>query len=140
MEFASSRPGHRGRICLYDWNRDGKLDILIGDLVYAITPLDLTPEQQQRKQDLETLREELFHKAELYNQEINQRIYEQMGHDPDKPMTTEQKSLFISERAKMMRAPEFIALSEKIQEVHADLETLTPRGKSYGFVWVYLRK
>ncbi len=49
------RPGARAKICVVDWNGDGCLDLLLGDVVSMRRSIQLTEEQKKLKAQLDQL-------------------------------------------------------------------------------------
>ena len=66
------RRGSRSKICVTDWNEDGRLDLLVGDLAYQKPDLpEPTPEE---KAEYDRIRKELEQVQKKYS-ELSQKLY-----------------------------------------------------------------
>lgn len=60
---APAGPGTRTKLCVTDWNGDGRADLLVGDLWYGVdVELKLAKEQIARRDELRKRREEIIEK------------------------------------------------------------------------------
>lgn len=106
-------PGMRVKLCVADWNGDGRLDLLVGDFAQVERPApELTAEQQQQR---DRLRER--------NAAIERRL-EEIG-EAENPEALEQ---------------ELDRLMEEYSKVTEALAALEGGSDLTGWVWVYLRK
>ncbi len=114
------RRGGRSKICVTDWNGDGRLDLLVGDIAYQKPDLpEPTPEE---KAEHERLRKELEPIQKRYG-ELVQKL-----HGPSRVKT-------IDEREKIQK--EMIETSQHMM----DLRSKLPREyEHHGWVWLFLRK
>jgi len=118
---AAPHHGVRSKICVADWNGDGKPDLLVGDfsLQKAVHP-DPTPEQ---KAEQDKARAEMKQLQPTYSRLVSQLF------------SSNDKKLAADERKKAM---------EEFQDVEKKMDAL--RGKipaeeeQHGWVWIYLRK
>jgi hypothetical protein len=111
-------PGLRVKPHVVDWNGDGALDLLLGDLAIPKGPRrTLTPQERARKNALLAERAEAAATIE--------RLRDKCGGD------------FTRLRAEEQRAVD--AATRRREAIAAELEPLLEGGGS-GFVWVYLRK
>ena len=111
-------PGVRCKPQVADWNGDGALDLLVGDLAPTAGPRrELTPEQRVSKRHLEGERAGLMATIERLKRKCDDDLA-RLGADDRKLHDAARK---------------------RCGEVATELEPLTPR-KGSGFVWVYLRK
>lgn len=107
------RPGTRTKLCVTDWNEDGRLDLLVGDFGYL--PRELTEEQKKQAEEAQKELRELS------------KEYTKLFRAPDGE-TPEEKEEREAKKQEMM---------EKIRK----LSTSIPRAMEYaGGVWVFLRK
>jgi len=115
-----ARRGGRAKICVADWNGDGKLDLLVGDYTHQKPDRpDPTPEEEE---EYERIRSEL--------KPIQQRwakLIVQLQGD-SRPKTKEgQKKL----------SDELTKLSSQMSELRSKLP---PEYESHGWVWLFVRK
>jgi hypothetical protein len=119
---ASTEPtrGTRSKICVADWNGDGRLDLLLGDFS-TLKPKqpELTDEQ---KKEHEKLRKELA-KLEVEYHPVVQKL--------DDPKTTKDEK----ELEKLTK--ELQTLLDKMQEIRKKLPV---EYENHGWVWLFLRK
>lgn len=109
-------PGLRCKICVTDWNGDGRLDLLVGDFwTQKATPPKLTPEETQRCAELRKRRAELSEKW----QDLH-RKQEKEGKD-DQP------------------SEELTKVEKEMSQNWDDLRKLEPGDSQHGSVWLYLR-
>jgi hypothetical protein len=107
-----ARSGMRAKVHAVDWNKDGKLDLLVGDFAYAQAQPALTDEQKAQQ--------ESRRKAWMKEYTTLQQA------PPDE--TTEAR------RARMKKTAELITRFKELNtEVNAQPEY-------HGYVWLYLRQ
>lgn len=111
---APEGPGVRTKVCVADWNDDGLLDLLIGDLWYE-KPADpnLTPEQSAERDELRRRRDELS------------KEYGGLARKPDRDPTDDER---------------LRKLAREREEIYRRLSELDPYPKARGSVWLLLRK
>ncbi|HEU4339319.1 MAG TPA: VCBS repeat-containing protein [Planctomycetota bacterium] len=111
---APEAPGNRTKVAIEDWNGDGKMDLLVGDIWYESAPaLKLTDEQIARRDELKKSQKEL-------NEEFS-KIYSKLK----------------DEWQKDARAQE---IQKLLQPIYQELSKLEPRSTPRGSVWLYLRE
>jgi hypothetical protein len=111
---APAGPGLRVKVGVADWNGDGRLDLLVGDLWYEAAPaLKLTDAQVAR-------RDELKKQLQKLNAEYS-KLYETLGD-------------------KFEKDPRAQELGKQTQEMYQELSKLEPRSTPHGSVWLYLRE
>ena len=114
--------GIRSKVCAADWNGDGRLDLLVGDMTYQKPrPVELTAEQ---KAEQDKLRAELAPLEKRY-QELAQQYFNSRGKKDMKP----------EDREKLQK--EFGEASSKMFAVR---QKLPPEYENHGWVWLFLRK
>lgn len=112
---APESPGSRTKICVVDWDGDGRVDLLVGDIWDEKTPdPKLTDEQVKRRNELRARQKKLTEEAE--------EIIKKLG----------EKGAMEDERIKKM--------SEELKGIYPELSKLEPGTTSHGSVWLYLRK
>jgi len=110
-------PGLRCKICVADWNGDGRPDLLVGDYwSQKAVPPKLTPEETKRRDDLRARRTGLNEKwSELYTKQARS------GKENEE-------------------SPEMKKMEEEMESLSTELQKLDPPATSHGSVWLYLRK
>ncbi len=135
--------GNRLRIETYDWNRDGKLDLLVGDSSYPTRDSDLvepfTSEQQRR---YDALNEEVLAVRAKYQAKMktaSARILQELGFESD--LLSDQQRALVRERMKLYleKDPEAVRIAEESDKLMVKLKEFE-RPSTFGFVWVYLRR
>jgi hypothetical protein len=114
--------GGRSKVCATDWNGDGLLDLLVGDVSYQKPkPRKLNPEEQAEldsaKQRLEKIQSE---QSEIYSR-LGTPFSEKKEKDPK----------VIEE------------LSKRLSELHeeaAGLRKIIPQTQTHGWIWLFLQK
>ena len=114
------RRGTRSKICVADWNGDGLLDLLVGDIVYQKPDLpEPTPEE---KAEHDRLRKELQNVQKNYG-ELVQKI-----HGPSRLRTKEGIEQVLEEME---------PLRERMMKLRSKLPL---EYENHGWVWLFLRK
>jgi hypothetical protein len=112
--------GTRSKVCVADWNGDGKLDLLVGDLAYQKPDRpEPTPEEQA---GYEQIRKQLEPLQERYGELIGRlfgpsRVRDKEGYD------------------KLQE--EMRGLRERMEPLRTQLP---PEYETHGWVWLFLRK
>ncbi len=112
--------GNRAKVCVADWNGDGRPDLLVGDLAYLEPDRpEPTPEEKARQ---EQIRKELEPLEKRYG-ELFQKLV-----GPSRVRTTEERDK-VNEEMRQMR--------DRMQPLRSQL----PREyETHGWVWLFLRK
>jgi hypothetical protein len=114
------RRGIRAKICVVDWNGDGRLDLLVGDL--ATQKTDRPEPTPAEKAEHAKLRKELKVQQKKFGELIDKLHGPRRERDPEK--------------VKKIRA-EVKEASEKIHELNAKIPQET---EDHGWIWVFLRR
>lgn len=127
----SGQWGARAKICVTDWNGDGKLDLLLGDICggHLGKPAQTDAEKREEiaaRDELPRLMEKWTATYQEYG-ELRQKIASAKGPGPD----DEQKAGSL--HAAMRRLKEEIIAVQKTQQRYK------PRYQYHGFVWLFLR-
>ena len=114
------RRGTRSKICVADWNGDGLLDLLVGDIVYQKPDLpEPTPEEKA---------EHDRHRKELQNVQKNYGELVQKIHGPSRLRTKEGIEQVLKEM-------------EPVRKRMMELRSKLPlEYENHGWVWLFLRK
>ncbi|MBI3462221.1 MAG: VCBS repeat-containing protein [Planctomycetes bacterium] len=143
-----SRCGVRTKICVTDWNDDGRPDLLVGDFATVREPEpDLTDDQKAEREKAQT---EYNAVLKEYQEAVAKtdlgKLYEQYsklqeGPEDESAEATKEREKKVQELLKQISE-----LQEKELKPYLDkLRALAPRlgnrgGSPHGFVWVFLRQ
>ncbi len=124
-----TRPGTRTKVCVDDYNQDGLVDLLVGDFISeAGPPLELTPEQEQRRDEIESL---MRKQSEMMSEQWAALQAVLKEHGPDSPAAA------AAEEAWEKFIDGFNRERSHLYQEHAQLR---PTATMHGFVWLYLRQ
>lgn len=125
------KPGHGSRICVTDFNRDGKLDVILGDAttIEKKKPGLTTKEAARLKKEYDEEMQPI--------QEQMQKIHEQLAKDYEKAKEDGEENAFEKFKEKAEEATK--EHMEKMMELRKK-EKLFNSSTSTGHVWVYLQK
>ncbi|HEU4394210.1 MAG TPA: FG-GAP-like repeat-containing protein [Planctomycetota bacterium] len=112
--------GQRAKVCVADWNGDGRLDLLLGDITYQKPDLpEPTPEQKAEHDRLRAERKQVSNRwEELYTRQAELR----RAGDKD-------------ELAKIEK--EVQAVRDRMREID---RLLPVESENHGFVWLFARR
>ena len=114
---APTRPGTRTKVCVTDYNGDGRADLLVGDYISVAKPEPKLDAAQIARRD------ELRKEMSAIEAEFSKLWDVEEGEEPSE------------EQMKAMDA-----LGEKMSKIYTELEPLQAGQTPHGFVWLYLRK
>jgi hypothetical protein len=114
------RRGIRAKICVVDWNGDGRPDLLVGDL--AVQKADRAEPTPEEKAEHARIRKELEPLMNRFN-DATQRLV-----GPSRVRDTQERNKLLEERRQLVRQME--ALESK----------LPPEDETHGWVWLFLRR
>lgn len=138
----TDRPSLRAKVCVADWNGDGKLDLLVGDFSSAVqAPKNLTAAQKKRLKELQAQQREMSAKLGPIYTAMTAKVAKQLGFTPSANMTAEQSAKYSTAIQKEMASNKaFQDLEKKYSGLYQELAPLQGLPKLDGFVRVYLRK
>jgi hypothetical protein len=114
---APARPGRRTKVCVVDWNQDGRVDLLVGDYwSQEAAAKKLSAEETKERDELRARQKELSAAWSKRWQELQGQGKEERQDDP-----------------------EFKKIQGQMTEVWQRLSVLEPRAQPRGSVWLYLR-
>jgi hypothetical protein len=127
-------PGTRSKVCVADWNADGRPDLLVGDFCMAQGPEPtLTEEQKAEKARLVKSLEELQPKQAEVFERIRKGLIESGLSEGSEEFWTKFSEISGNDEA-------WIAAQEEMQAIFEGLEPFQPSHSTHGRVWVYLRR
>ena len=107
-------PGIRTKVCVTDWNGDGRMDLLVGDLwLERSMPPGLTPEEKERLIESRKRRDGLSRDVSELRHKLGQKA------DQD---------------------PKFRELQQALRKAEAELSAVEPLATLHGSVWLFLRQ
>jgi len=131
--FKKNQCGMRAKVCVVDLNGDGRLDLLVGDAGYTMTPPPNLTEEE--KAAVEKARQEYGKLFEKY-----QSLFEEQGRLANAPKEE-------APEAKAEREKKLKEIQKKLQPFNKEAEKLIPamvkgQGKYewFGQVWLFERK
>ncbi len=144
MTVKNPRCGKRPTLSLVDWNGDGILDLLIGD-VFSVQEEDKLP-PEVRSQEAPLL--EYYQKQAAAHQAIVEQLKAQTYAELGKPPGTKGSDLTAEEQRKYStlyqkattRSKEFQRLSAELEKLRLEFMKFQRGNINSGYVWVYLRK
>ncbi len=107
------RPGMRAKVCVADWNGDGRTDLLVGDFAQVQVPAaELSEAGVKELAALKARRDALEEQLEkLGEAEFSEEVERRMA-----------------------------TLSQELGQIHERIRTMEGGAQLTGFVWVYLRR
>lgn len=132
-----TKPGVRAKVCVVDWNGDGRLDLLVGDFggIYGTRP-SLSERDQKIEQEATDKMQELQKKMQPFYDEYTKRLKAPAGGDN----STQGKRERQQNAQEILNQNEFKALQKEMQQVTEAVRKFRRRPEYQGHVWLYLRK
>jgi len=134
------RPSSRTKLAVYDWNGDGKLDLIVGDEIGMTTPEPvLTADQRKEREDLERQQSVISKEISARFEGAEEQARRELGVKDRWDSESQQE---VAEKADeiLKRTSEYRDLYEKMKPLSERLAPLKKKYTTHGFVWVYLRK
>jgi hypothetical protein len=132
-----ARPGVRAKVCVADWNGDGRLDLLVGDFggIYGAKGT-LSEEDQKAEQEANRRLEELEKKMQPFYHEYARQLKAAAkgNHSAQGKRERQQQA------QEVLKQKEFQALRKEMQQVTETLRKFQRPPLYQGHVWLYLRK
>ncbi|MGH7128118.1 MAG: FG-GAP repeat domain-containing protein [Planctomycetaceae bacterium] len=121
--------GRRAKICVTDWNGDGRLDILLGDYCGRFTakPSQTAQERAAERRSLERL-PQLRKRWSAVFRDYRRRLQNQSAEIDGDPHELE------------TLRKELQHLRDEIAKAQDTMKQFEPQPQSHGFVWLFLRK
>jgi hypothetical protein len=126
--------GVRVKVCVTDWNGDGRLDLLLGDRCggFNARPVQSDDEKSQERTAFARLPELRTAWARAFQQ--YRSLQAEIGGDHQQPAQDQRESEFESLRRQVVRLKEEISAAQKVAAYYQ------PQAQSHGFVWLFQRK
>jgi hypothetical protein len=118
------RRGHRAKICVADWNGDGRLDLLLGD--FTMQKPDLPEPTPEEKAVHDRKRAELRKVQRMYH-EVMENLYGE----------GRKRRGNLRELGDALTRLKFQALQTRMMQLQAEIP---PEVEDHGWVWLFLRK
>ena len=135
------RSGMRTKLAVFDWDGDGKQDLLVGDVRWTITPEPfLTPARVKERDDLEEEAKKIGSRLSGRGNDIRVRArHEAESHPPETGDFDIQELIDDRIEEELAKDTEYCALRDKVDEIWSKLAPLKAGRATHGYVWVYLR-
>jgi hypothetical protein len=130
---ARDKPCMRAKVCVVDWNGDGRLDLLVGDAGYCQTDtVKLTKAEEAAREKAQQEYDKLLKEY----QPLFQEQAKLLETSPDeKPMAKARRELKLQEVQEKLRP-----FNEKAQPLFQAMSKGQPKMEWHGHVWLFLRK
>jgi hypothetical protein len=132
-----NKPGVRAKVCVVDWNGDGRLDLLVGDFggIYGEKP-ELTEQDKKMEQEANRRMQELQTKMQPFYDQCT-RILKSSAKGDD---SAEAKAERQKKALEVLNQKEFQGLQKELQKLSETVRTFRRPPMYQGHVWLYLRK
>jgi hypothetical protein len=132
-----TKPGVRAKVCVVDWNGDGRLDLLMGDFggIYGTRP-SLSEQDQKIEQEANRKMQELQRQMQPFYDEYAKRLKVSANALNSAQGKRERQTT----AQEVLNQKEFRALQKEMQQVTEILRKYRRPPQHQGHVWLYLRK
>jgi hypothetical protein len=132
-----TKPGVRAKVCVVDWNGDGRLDLLVGDFggIYGTRP-SLSEHDQKIEQEANRKMQELQEQMQPFYDEYAKRLKAPAKGDNSAQARRERQQ----KAQEVLNQKEFQALQNETQLVTKTVRKIRRSTQYQGHVWLYLRK
>jgi hypothetical protein len=132
-----TKPGVRAKVCVVDWNGDGRLDLLVGDFggIYG-AKANLSEEDQKIEEEANRKLQELEKKVKPFYDEYSRRLKTPAKDDNSAQAKRERQQ----KAQEVLKQKEFHALQKEMQQVAETVRKFRRPPLHQGHVWLYLRK
>jgi hypothetical protein len=133
----NNKPGIRAKVCVVDWNGDGRLDLLVGDFggIYGEKP-NMSERDKQLEKEANRQMQELQKKMQPFYDECT-KILKTSARSGD---AAEAKAQRQRKALQVLNQKEFQELLNELQQVSETVRTFRRPPLFQGHVWLYLRK
>jgi hypothetical protein len=132
-----AKPGVRAKVCVVDWNGDGRLDLLVGDFggVYG-EKAQMSEQDRKTEQEADDRVQELQKKMQPFYDEYARRL-KATGRGDQSAQARRKRQATAQE---VLNRNEFQELKREMQKVTETLRKFRRPALYQGHVWLYLRK
>lgn len=146
----SMRPGARAKPHVVDWDGDGRLDLLVGDVISVRGPTpELTAEDLEEQEHLQQKLSWVQQRLAPLSKRVMERVYEHFGisldetsmRDAYQQLDEEQRKRYGAVyQAEIKKDVEVGSLQRMQRETSLDMRRFRPKSAIHGHVWVLLRQ
>lgn len=130
---AKDQPCMRAKVCVVDWDGDGRLDLLLGDAGYMQTEAPkLTKEEAEAKEKAQEEYNKLCTEYQSLRAQQNKLFQVPPDEQPEAKAERQKKLKAVQEKLK--------PFNEKAQKLYPAMFKGQPKLAWHGHVWLYLRK
>jgi len=134
--------GARAKLCVIDWNGDGRDDLLMGVFSAEMKEKpEPTPAQIAERDSAEAQRRLLSTEFSPKFRDIQQRILKELGVESARDLNDSQREIYSEryqeERVKIQGYEEYEKKMQELTEIYMKYQ---PKPVYHGWVWVFLRK
>ncbi len=133
--------GIRSKLCVADWNEDGRLDLLLGDYSTTMGPeLEMTQAQHVELAAARAARIEISMKMGAFSKEVRQKFMQEHGIQEGQKLNAQQTRDFLKRLTRLRENNESQQLLQKELQAQSNIyEKYQVPTYRHGYVWVYLR-
>jgi hypothetical protein len=132
-----NRPSVRAKVCVVDWNGDGRLDLLLGDFggIYGEKP-KLSEQDKKIEQEANGKMHELQQQLQPFYDAYSKKLQSPVKRD-DSPEARRERQ---QKAREVLNQKEFLELQEQMQKLSETVRKFRRPPMHQGHVWLYLRK
>ncbi len=143
LELTQPRCGRRPTAIAVDWNGDGLLDLLVGDMLTTRMVDELSPEIRSREGEVYAQHREANNRLEALLIDLIRETMVALGKPSDfrpQNLSFEEYSVFQEHYDRLKKRPQVLELQQQVDRLFAETAKFHRKSTTFGYVWVYLRK